>query len=110
MWALLVACPFVPSHTSDRLMAHWTGDIHRRPAIGQRRPRRAAFPAAQRCCGPVADRRRCNLTYGEPDDYDTAIVVSLFEHKTGTTVYCRKIEDEPPAEVPFVQDGPTLFD
>ena len=50
------------------------------------------------------------VTYGEPDDYDTAIVVSLFEHKTGTTVYCRKIEDEPPAEVPFVQDGPTLFD
>ena len=50
------------------------------------------------------------ITYGEPDDCYTAIVVSLYEHAEGTTVYCREIEEEPPAEVPFVQDGPTLFD
>ena len=50
------------------------------------------------------------ITYGDPDDFYTAIVVSLYEHETGTTVYCRDIEEEPPAEVPFVQDGPSLFD
>jgi hypothetical protein len=50
------------------------------------------------------------VTFGDPDDYDTAIVVSLYEHETGTTVYCRETTDEPDAELPFVQDGPSLFD